>query len=176
MILVSITLRPIQPRVAGSLVGLGFGLAAIAANLAFGAGSDLTRGLGWLVLLLAPILGFVFAPEALKSGWRNGVRAAFAATLVALPVGALLYAFVLELTSGFTGPDLVVGALASAVFGLLVGAIPIGPPAFAAAILAIALLRVVFRGPSVLRSRSRARNRHPGTSPAARARLHDHHG
>lgn len=134
-------------RVAGAAVGLAFGVLAMGASLHFGDPADWSRGLGWLVLVLAAPIGALLGPTASGPGARPALTASLRATAIALPAGALLYALALELTTGRTGAELIVGTLGAAALGLVLGVVPLGIMTFAAASLAVALVRVILFGP-----------------------------
>ena len=140
------TPRTVRSRVAGAIVGLVLGVIAAGMSLASGEPADFTRGIGWLVLILAPVLGFTVGPTALRPGRRSLLRAAAASTVLAL--GALLYATALAFGtySGMTGAQLSGEILATAAFGVLVAGIPLGVFIFVVACLAIGVLRLVVRG------------------------------
>ena len=142
------TPRTVRSRVAGAIVGLVLGVIAAGMSLASGEPADFTRGIGWLVLILAPVLGFTVGPTALRPGRRSLLRAAAASTVLALPLGALLYATALAFGtySGMTGAQLSGEVLATAAFGVLVAGIPLGMFIFVVACLAIGVLRLVVRG------------------------------
>ncbi len=118
------------------------------ASLLSGDPTDWSRGLGWLVLVVAPPIGALLAPRASEPGARPAVVAALWTTALALPAGALLYALALGLTTGRTGAELVVSALGTTAVGLVLGGVPLGIMTFAAASLAVALVRAILFGPS----------------------------
>ena len=138
-------------------MGLAFGgvatWASLHFSLHFGDPADWSRGLGWLVLVLAAPIGAILGPRAADPGIRAALSSALWATLLALPTGALLYALGLGLTTGRIGTDLVLGAFLTAAVGLVLGGVPLGIMTFAAASLAVALVRVILFGPgTALRS------------------------
>lgn len=152
MILVSSTFSQNTRRacLTGGAAGLAFGLVATGASLPFGGPADLTRGLGWLVLVLGLPIGAALGPMAVEQGFVPALLAALWATILALPLGALLYTLALGLTTGQGGADLVLGALAAALFGVLVAGVPLGGITFVAASVAIVIVRLIVLGPSNL--------------------------
>jgi hypothetical protein len=139
-----------RARTAGAVVGLAFGGIAMAATLLLGDPADWTRSLGWLVILLAPPVGAALGPMAVEQGTVPALLAALWATVVSIPIGALLYTLMLGMTNGQRAEDILPSALASAVFGVLILGVPLGLLTFAVASLAIVIVRLVALGRSNL--------------------------
>ena len=143
VILVGITLSSerLRVRAVGALLGLIIGVAWIVAAVVNPEPSpDPMTGL--LVTVLAPPLGWAFAPMAASPGLGDAFLSAASITVIAVPLGALMVAAAMGSHSGLGLGEDIAGTLVIAIIGLVILGLPIALVTFVVASIWVGLLRV----------------------------------
>lgn len=146
---VSNTLSPLvelSVRRLGATVGGGFGIVAIGSAVAFpsGTGPTSTVALAAEVLVLATVLGWVFAPRAVQPGVWSAFTASAGITALAVPLGAIGVGVLIAAGAPVHSlSDDVGGILALALVGLLLFGLPFAGLTFLVANLSVGVLRIV---------------------------------
>jgi hypothetical protein len=127
-------------HVVGALLGLIIGVVTIVLYVA-DAESSRDPLIGLLVTVLAPPLGWAFAPLAASPGFGNAFLAAASVTILAVPLGAILVAAAMSSGLGLGGD--IAGSLAIVLIGLLFLGLPLAIWTFVVACIWVGLLRLV---------------------------------
>jgi hypothetical protein len=136
-------------RVLGALFGVGFTILFAAVGLAVASSDDAraaVMAVGATVLVLGGLLGFVFAPRAVKPGERSALGSSARVTAWAVPLGAMCMA-ALEFgrPSAMSWTEWAGGIAAVALVGILLLGLPLAGLVFLVANVWVIVLRVVVR-------------------------------
>ena len=142
--------RPVDARRIGALVGAAFGFFVIAVGyvLQDASGRATTMALGFVVLVLAVPLGWIFARKAMQPGLRSALSAAAGVTALAVPLGALLIGMLLVVNGQgrLEAGEAVLAGLVLAFVGLLFFGLPLAGLTFVTASIWVAVLRLLVGG------------------------------
>jgi hypothetical protein len=127
-------------HVVGALLGLIIGVVTILLSVVDPESSP-DPLIGLLITVLAPPLGWAFAPLAASPGFGNAFLAAASVTILAVPLGALLVGAAMSSGLGLGGD--IAGSFAFALVGLLFLGLPVAPFTFVVASIWVGLLRLV---------------------------------
>jgi hypothetical protein len=142
VILVGITLSSegLRVRAVGALVGLIIGVVTIVRCVA-DPESSRDPLIGLLVTVLAPPLGWAFAPLAASPGIGNAFLSAASVTILAVPLGALMVGAAMSSGLGLGGH--IADAVVFALIGLLILGLPVAMWTFVVASIWVGLVRLV---------------------------------